>query len=150
MRKRKTPTSSRRPPRTSPGTSQGVETLRGQDSETLGAGEEPLVADSMTRSVSFASQLSVAEPSPVAVATHRSDVLGSALEASRTVQPFSSVLGALVGDASPEAVGADDAVDGADRNDQREHIDGDLLTEGLAQPVQGERRSRGALGSGRK
>ena len=85
----------------SPGMSQGVETLRGQDSETLGAGEEPLVADSMTRSVSFASQLSVAEPSPVAVATHRSDVLGSALEASRTVQPFSSVLGALVGDASP-------------------------------------------------
>ena len=67
------------------------------------------MADSMTRSVSFASQLSVAEPSPVAVATHRSDVLGSALEASRTVQPFSSVLGALVGDASPEAVGADDA-----------------------------------------
>ena len=92
----------------SPGMSQGVETLRGQDSEMFGAGEEPSVAASMTRSVSLTSQLSVAVPVPVAVATHRSDVLGSALEASRTVQPFSSVLGALVGDASAEALGADD------------------------------------------
>ena len=93
----------------SPGMSQGVETLRGQDSEMFGAGEEPSVADSMTRSVSLTSRLSVAVPLPAAVATHRSDVLGSALEASRTVQPFSSVLGALVGDAPPEALGADDA-----------------------------------------
>ena len=47
-------------------------------------------------------------------------------------------------------VGADHSVDGAGRDGQGEHVDGDLLTEGLAQPVQGERRSRGALGSGRK
>ena len=48
------------------------------------------------------------------------------------------------------AVGADHAVDGAGRDGQGEHVDGDLLPEGLAQSVQSQRRSCGASGPGRR
>ena len=63
----------------------------------LGAGEAPSVAASTTRSVSAASRSSAPEPLSEAVVSHRSELLGSAPEASRTVQPFASVLGAAVG-----------------------------------------------------
>ena len=97
--------SSRTPPPISPGTSRGVETVRGQDIERSGAGEDPSVAARTTRSGSAVFRSRVVDPVPDAVVSHKSELVGSALDASRTVQPFASVLGATVGSTDPPGAG---------------------------------------------
>ncbi len=71
------PTTSRSPPTAREGTSHGVVTVRGHDRVSVG-GSEPTLATSRLQRPGSSVHVSVAEPSPLASATHRSEPRGSA------------------------------------------------------------------------